>query len=70
MMILGIEDFSTNLTECADHVSGVKTYKEYNKYAYGDLKHEWVDKCPVPCIQTSYIYELKKLHANSWLNAG
>lgn len=69
-IISGIEDFTGNLTECSDREVGVKTFKAFIRNIYGDLRKDWVNYCPVPCSQTSYVYTLKKLHTNTWLNAG
>ena len=58
------------MTACSDHDSAMSTFKTYIKYMYGEKRLMWMDRCPVPCIQTSYTYEKKKMHANSWLNPG
>ena len=65
-----MEDFTANLTECTDHGSALNTFKTYLNYTYGEMRIEWLKKCPVPCTQTSYTYEMKKIHTNTWLNPG
>ena len=68
--LLGMEDFSGNLTECADESSAKKTYRAFSSYTSGHLRQVWLDKCPVPCVRKNYAYTKKNLHSNSWLNPG
>ena len=65
-----MEDFSANLTECANDEAAANTFNVYASYTYGNMRHTWMEKCPVPCVQKSYGYSMKQFHANSWLNPG
>ena len=62
--IQGLSEFLniSSLQECNDSSSANNTYQEfYRKMFYGN-KEDWLQRCPLPCMQTVYDIGLQRYH--------
>lgn len=57
-----------NITNCRDKASAGQTLTEFTNVMYYENRAKWASACPPPCTQKSYSVDVKKYHANSWID--
>ncbi len=60
----------TNISECQDRDSAVKTIKEFKELLFFNNREKWMSSCPPGCNQTSYSFKMTQFHINNWIESG